>query len=82
MSTSDKTGDRLAASIRRTKAGAAKPPAGSAPEAGQAEQKAAAAKPAAKPAPKAPAPRRAKTAAAPAQSAGDSYQFGRRVWPD
>jgi hypothetical protein len=73
MSGTDKTGDKLVASIRKTKAGAAKPK--------QAAKKAAPAKTA--------KPRRARTGAPAAKSrraaapaSADPYSCGGRVWPD
>jgi len=68
MTIKDKTGDRLVASIRRTKAGAEK----------AAED---AAVPAAPPAKTATAPAKKSTAQS-AVVAGDNYQSGGRVWPD
>lgn len=75
MTTEDKTGDKLVASIRKTKAGAAT------------AEKAPVSQPAAdKPA---PAPRRRAAPKAKAASSGsakrtdaDSYQSPGRIWPD
>ncbi len=69
MTEADKTAERLAASIRKTKADAAAKPAAAA---SKATPKRAPATRARKPAAK------STTAASPA----GSYQFGRRVWPD
>lgn len=69
MSGTDKTGEMLVASIRRTKAGA---------------QAGAAAKPKAGTAAAGTRKARPKTGAAAKQEStkGGTYQFGRRVWPD
>ncbi len=90
MTTRDKTGDKLVASIRKTKAGASRPastPAKPQPSTAQPETAA----PPAKPQPRAPAkPKRkpkpatatrnrpAATGAAP----GDADQSAGRIWPD
>jgi hypothetical protein len=75
MTTKDKTGDRLVASIRRTRAGAGKP----------------AGKPAQRPVPaRKPRAAAKKGATRPAQggaaekpdAARDNYRSGGRVWPD
>ena len=86
MSTTDKTGEKLLASIRKTKAGGS-----SAENAGGSAAGATAARPTAvkrKTTPKArvkaavpPAPRRATPAKA-EKAPTDPYQAGRRVWPD
>jgi len=75
MTTKDKTGDRLVASIRRTRAGAEKP-AGEASQRPAAPRKAGAAvkKRAARPA--------RKSAVKQPDSARAGYQSGGRVWPD
>ncbi|MCP5298207.1 MAG: hypothetical protein H6953_16770 [Chromatiaceae bacterium] len=72
MTTKDQTGDKLVASIRRTKAGAAK-----------AGDTAPPAKPAARrpPTKTAQAPKRA-TAATRRTATADPYQSGGRIWPD
>jgi hypothetical protein len=73
MTTKDKTGDKLVASIRRTKSGAGT---------GTTAAKTTAAAPAKKRASK----RRVSAKTAPAKQAtaksGDSYQSAGRVWPD
>lgn len=94
MSTRNKTGDRLVASIRKTRQGAARKPAGkpaatgsTATAAGKktAPRKAA---PAASTTSKRPAAKPRRKAAGkvggPALSPlrDDAYQFGRRIWPD
>lgn len=68
MSETDKTGDKLVASIRKTKAGAAKP-AQAAPAKTATTSKVQARKPATK-----------SRRTAPANV--DPYTCGRRVWPD
>jgi hypothetical protein len=70
MTDADKTAEKLAASIRKTKADAASKPA--------AAPRKAAPKRAAATSAKAPAARTTK-AKTPAEG---NYQFGRRVWPD
>ena len=89
MTSKDKTGDQLVASIRKTKSGAAARNSGESAAAEKAAEKPAASKPAAdKPAParKPAAPKtratRPKPAAATKSDDGDGYSSGRRVWPD
>lgn len=77
MSTTDKTGDQLANTIRKAKTGPTESPA---PAKTAAPAKKVAAKKAA-PAKKKTASPAAKKATATKQVA-DSLQFGRRVWPD
>lgn len=72
MTTNDKTGDRLVASIRRTKAGAGKPAEPPAETASAAK---------ATPAKTAKAPAK-KAAAGSAGARSGNYQSGGRVWPD
>lgn len=80
MTTEDKTGDKLVASIRKTKAGAA--------GAAAAEEKATATEPAAeKPAPRRRAAPKARVKAtnpsgAAKQAVSGSYQSPGRIWPD
>jgi len=69
MSETDKTGDKLVASIRKTKAGAAKP-AQAAP--------ARSAKPTTRARARKPAPKSRRTAS----DNADPFTWGRRVWPD
>lgn len=81
MTTKDKTGDRLVASIRRTRAGIDKSAEASAPA------EAAPPLPAAPPKAKAPAKKRAATppkqrAAKRIGGAPGNYQSRGRVWPD
>lgn len=71
MSEADKTGEKLVASMRRTKAGAG-------PASGAAKKPTAAST--RKAAPGKSAARKSKPA--PAASGSDPYQSGRRVWPD
>ena len=71
MSETDKTGDKLVASIRKTKAGAAKP-AQAAP--------ARSAKPTTRARARKPAPKSRRTATATGNV--DPYSCGGRVWPD
>lgn len=72
MTTKDRTGDRLVASIRRTRAGAEK-----------STDESVAAKDSPKPAPARRTRSSAgKGAARKADAARDSYQSGGRVWPD
>ncbi|MCG6966136.1 MAG: hypothetical protein LJE59_06475 [Chromatiaceae bacterium] len=68
MSGNDKTGDRLVASIRKTKAGA-QTAQGEVPAAAGKRRRAAATVPTAK-------------ARADAVTRAGTYQHGRRVWPD
>ena len=75
MSTKDKTGDRLVASIRRTRAGAEKP-------AEKASPRSATTRKARAPAKKAAARPARKSAVEQPSGAQASYQSGGRVWPD
>lgn len=86
MTTRDKTGDKLVASIRKTKAGVSQPastPAESKPPAAQPDATATAGKsPRRAPAkPKPTTATRSKVAAA-GKAPGDAYQSAGRVWPD
>lgn len=83
MTTKDKTGDRLVASIRRTRAGTDKPAeAAPPPPAAPAKAKAAAKKRAATPAKPAAAKPPTQRAAKPTGGAPGNYQSRGRVWPD
>ncbi|WP_125180863.1 hypothetical protein [Thiohalobacter thiocyanaticus] len=74
MSEADKTGDKLVASMRKTKAGAA--------QAAGTQQKSRTASRGSKPAAARKTPAR-KTGAPPrAEVEADPYQSGRRIWPD
>ncbi|HYQ70761.1 MAG TPA: hypothetical protein VET88_02410 [Gammaproteobacteria bacterium] len=75
MTTKNKTGDRLVASIRRTRAGAENP-------AGEASQRPATVRKARAPAKKNTARPAKKSAAKQADAAPATYQSGGRVWPD
>jgi hypothetical protein len=75
MTTKDKTGDRLVASIRRTRAGAEKP-------AEEASQPPATTRKSRAPAKKAAARPVKKLAVEQPNAAQANYQSGGRVWPD
>ena len=75
MTTKDKTGDRLVASIRRTRAGAGKP-------AGEASQRSPTTRKARAPAKKNPTGPAKKIAAKQPDGVQANYQSGGRVWPD
>ena len=82
MTTKDKTGDRLVASIRRTRAGA-EGAGETATSASPAPKKAAAKKAAPRKAAPANTAKPARKRAEPKPDTGrDSYHSGRRVWPD
>jgi hypothetical protein len=81
MTTKDKTGERLAASIRRTRAGSEKPTEAAAP-AGAASQRSAKPRKGGAGAKKAAATPAKKRALKQAGTAQDNYQSGGRVWPD
>lgn len=68
MSGNDKTGERLVASIRKTKAGAQTADSGPGAAAG--------------PRPRAARPKARAKGSAGQTAAGSGYQHGRRVWPD
>jgi len=89
MTTKDKTGDRLVASIRRTRAGTDKPADASAsaeaappPSAAPPKARAPAKKRAATPAKQAAATPPKQRAAKRTGGAPGNYQSRRRVWPD
>jgi hypothetical protein len=75
MTTKDKTGDRLVASIRRTRAGAEKP-------AGAASRRSPATRKARAPANKSATGPAKKTTAKQPDGVQANYQSGGRVWPD
>lgn len=75
MTTKDKTGDRLVASIRRTRAGAGKP-------AGEASQRPATTRKTRAPAKKSTATSVKKSTVEQANGAQANYRSGCRVWPD
>jgi len=72
MTTTDKTGEKLVASIRRTRSGASKPNDGT---------KTAKTPPRRQPAARSSSPAKSTTVKQTADSA-DRYQSSRRVWPD
>ena len=76
MSETEKTGGKLVASIRKTKAGAAKPAQAASAKPAQA----ASAKPARKPSAQSRRPAAKSGRTAPGNA--DPYTCGRRVWPD
>ena len=81
MTTKDKTGDRLVASIRRTRAGSEKPAEAAAP-AGKAPPRAATPRKTGTAAQKGAArPAKIRAAKQPGAAQGN-YQSGGRVWPD
>ena len=83
MSTTDKTGEKLLASIRKTKASGGPSETSSTPSAATPTPAVTTKR---KVAPKAPARTAAKTVAKPAAeapaAAADPYQAARRIWPD
>jgi hypothetical protein len=81
MTTKDKTGDRLVASIRRTKAVAEKPTEAAAPAA-EASQRSVTPRKAGAPAKEGAAKPARKRAAKQTGGAQGNYQSGSRVWPD
>jgi hypothetical protein len=89
MSSTDKTGEKLLASIRKTRAAGASGEDSAAKPAGAQTAKPAATTTKRKTAPKSrakaaakPAPRKAAPAKVKAQQPVDPFQAGRRVWPD
>jgi hypothetical protein len=81
MTTKDKTGDRLVASIRRTKAVTEKPTEAAAP-AEQASPRSVTPRKASAPAKEGPAMPAKRRAAKQTGGAQGNYQSGGRVWPD
>lgn len=75
MSSNDKTGERLAASVRKTKEGTGRETAS-----GSGRSRSAASKPRQRSTTSRSAGGRSKADAAPAER--DAYQHGRRIWPD
>jgi hypothetical protein len=86
MTSKDKTGDQLVASIRKTKSGAAARNSGTQNTSEkQAAEKPASEKPAPARKPATPKSRATKPKSAAAKKSdndGDAYSCGRRVWPD
>jgi hypothetical protein len=81
MTTKDRTGERLVASIRRTRAGSGKPTEAAAPAA-EGSQRSVTPRKAAAPAKQGPATPAKKRAAKQTGGAQGNYQSVGRVWPD
>jgi len=85
MSTSDKTGDQLANTIRKAKTGPGTSPTDATPSKAAAPAKKAPAKKASArkaPAKKAPTAKKTQTKPSSENTTAARFQHGRRVWPD